>query len=166
MGSVGKWIRVLCAVLLLSQAAWVQATENTGSRFASLGFGLEGNMNTGTGFVLGYSINYDHPIFTAFAIGVMVTFSTDFDMFNSFEPQLFCRWYFLDLDIDGGGLFVQEDLGVNINTNNYDVSARFLEGVGLGFRYAFGFKDYYVEPYIRAGYPFILGIGVKGGCRL
>jgi hypothetical protein len=96
----------------------------------------------------------------------LFTISNDFETFYSLEPELFGRWYFLEMGVPGGGLFLQEDMGIRFSFDDLDPSFSFQGGVSLGFRWAFTPGDYYVEPYVRGGYPFLAGVGIRGGCRL
>ncbi|GHV25667.1 hypothetical protein AGMMS4952_04010 [Spirochaetia bacterium] len=133
---------------------------------AHLGLGFEGNMNLKETFIFGQSVNFDYAFFSHFAAGASLTISYDFATFYSFEPALLGRWYFLKLGVPGGGLFLQEDMGVRIAMNGLDPEFSFLGGLSLGFRWAFAHTDYYIEPYVRGGYPFRVGVGLRGGCRL
>jgi hypothetical protein len=133
---------------------------------AHLGLGLEGNMNPKETFIFGQSVSFDYAFFSHFAAGGSLIISYDFNSFFSFEPELFGRWYFWEMGVPGGGLFLQEDMGVRIAMDDLDPEFSFLGGVSLGFRWAFAHTDYYIEPYVRGGYPFRVGVGLRGGCRL
>jgi hypothetical protein len=141
-------------------------TEPGPQKQGNLGLGVEGNINIRNKLIFGHSICYDKQLFTYFGLGVMLTISSDFGTFTSMEPEVFGRWYFLDMGIPGGGLFLQEDMGIRITSDNFEFTPAFLGGLSLGFRYAFKHKDYYVEPYVRGGYPFMFGVGLRGGVRL
>ncbi|GHV77438.1 hypothetical protein AGMMS49942_22590 [Spirochaetia bacterium] len=123
-------------------------------------------MNVKESFAFGQSLNFDYTFFPHFAVGASFTTSYDFDTFYSLEPELFGRWYFLELGVPGGGLFLQEDMGVRIAMTGLDPEFSFLGGVSLGFRWAFARTGYFIEPYIRGGYPFRVGVGLRGGIRL
>jgi hypothetical protein len=144
-----------------------QQTPETGvAQQAHLGLGFEGNMNTREAFIFGQSVSFDYAFFSHFAAGGSLTISYDFKEFYSFEPELFGRWYFWEVGVPGGGLFLQEDMGVRIAMNDLEPDFSFLGGVSLGFRWAFPHTDYYIEPYVRGGYPFRVGVGLRGGTRL
>ena len=133
---------------------------------AHLGLGIEGNMNLKESFAFGQSLNFDYAFFSQFSFGDSFTTSYDFNGCYSMEPEAFGRWYFLELGVPGGGLFLQEDMGVRIAMTGLDPEFSFLGGVSLGFRWAFARTNYYIEPYIRGGYPFRAGVGLRGGIRL
>ncbi|MHB9292840.1 hypothetical protein Holit_01951 [Hollandina sp. SP2] len=164
-----QWINRGLVFWMLCLAALVESgaqTEPVPQKQAHLGLGVEGNINIGTKMIFGHSICYDKQLFTYFGLGFMLTISSDFGTFTSMEPEVFGRWYFLDMGIPGGGLFLQEDMGIRLISDNFEFTPAFLGGLSLGFRYAFKYKDYYVEPYVRGGYPFMFGVGLRGGVRL
>ena len=43
-----------------------------------------------------------------------------------------------------------------------DPSLKVLAGLTTGFYYSFNRRDYFIEPYIKGAYPFVL----RTGCRL
>jgi hypothetical protein len=136
----------------------------------NLGFGVEGNMSSDQGWALGRSISVDFQLFKYIVNGVTLTVSDDFKRFTAIEPSLFARWYlpFFDfLRVKSGGVFIQGDLGVSTIIGFFDknVTPRFLGGLTAGFRFPFKNGDYYAEPFIKSGYPFLFGIGVKAGVR-
>ncbi|MDR1956144.1 MAG: hypothetical protein LBQ30_04745 [Treponema sp.] len=161
-----KWELVFCMVGLVGIAEIRAQTEPGLKKQANLGLGIEGNVNTGNSMIFAQSICYDQRLFTVFGLGLLFTVSSDFGSFLSMEPEVFVRWYFLDLGIPGGGLFVQEDMGLRLASDNFVIKPAFLGGFSLGFRYAFKYQDYYMEPYIRGGFPFAFGVGLRGGVRL
>jgi hypothetical protein len=169
MNAGSTWIRLGLVLGFFSFMALAESSPQTEpglKKQAHLGLGVEGNINIADKMIFGHSICYDKQLFTHFGLGFMLTISSDFGSFTSMEPEVFGRWYFLDMGIPGGGLFLQEDMGIRLTVDNFEVTPAFLGGLSLGFRYAFKYQDYYVEPYIRGGYPFIFGIGLRGGIRL
>ncbi|MDR0410955.1 MAG: hypothetical protein LBH75_03145 [Treponema sp.] len=147
------------------------------SRAVQLGFGLEGNMNTAHGGAFGRSISVDVQLFPYIVNGVILTISDDFERFTAIEPEIFARYY-LPLNripllsekalfnIKDGGFFVQGDLGVSIDMGlSSNVTPRLLGGLTTGLRYPFKDGDYYVEPFLKTGYPFLFGGGLRFGCK-
>ncbi|MDR1302680.1 MAG: hypothetical protein LBK43_09475 [Treponema sp.] len=169
MNKGSAWIRL---GLVLGFLGFVALTESSPQiepelkKQANLGLGVEGNINITNKIIFGHSVCYDKQLFTHFGLGLMLTISSDFGSFTSMEPEVFGRWYFFDMGIPGGGLFLQEDMGIRLTVDDFEVTPAFLGGLSLGFRYAFKYQDYYVEPYIRGGYPFIFGVGLRAGIRL
>ncbi|MDR3248886.1 MAG: hypothetical protein LBT39_08865, partial [Treponema sp.] len=81
------------------------------------------------------------------------------------EPELFGRWYFYDFGIKGGGFFVQANLGAAVAIMEKNPRPLFAAGFTGGFRLPLHKGDYYTEPYVRLGYPYLWGFGAKIGCR-
>ena len=95
-------------------------------------------------------------------------FNTNIEL-DALELNFLFRYYFMGakntpstgpyLQLTGGpALFFDKTEDVSIPANWGTVSA----GLGFGWRFFFG-KFIFVEPYIRAGYPYIAGAGVSGG---
>jgi hypothetical protein len=127
----------------------------------SLGLGLEGNFNTRTGFVLGESIHLDFGIIDPVAVGIKAGFNHDFNEIMVIEPAAYGRWYFLIRD--KLAFFIQGDLGLSIIFEGSSHELAPLGGLSAGMRVLL--KDWYVEPYVRGGYPFMWGAGVSAGYR-
>jgi hypothetical protein len=152
----------LVAIILTA----LSAEEPTRKEFIlHMGLGLEGNMNTDQGYALGRSVSFDCAYFKYVDIGVSLTISDDFSRYTVMEPELFGRWYFYHLGLKEGGLFVQGNLGVSISMLYSNATPGFLGGLRAGLRFPLHMGEYYFEPYIRAGYPFVWGGGVMMGCR-
>jgi hypothetical protein len=147
------------------------------NKAVQMGFGLEGNMNTAHGGALGRSISVDIQLFKYIVNGVILTISDDFEKFTAIEPEIFARYY-LPLNrvsllknkalfnIKDGGFFIQGDLGVSVDIGfATNVSPRLLGGLTTGLRYLFYDGDYYIEPFIKTGYPFLFGGGLRFGCK-
>jgi hypothetical protein len=164
MSTGGFWMRhikkgsiVFCLLLFLVTAP--------GAETLRIGIGLETNMNTRDGYALGRSVSLDFQIFKYIVNGVTLTISDDFGIFTVIEPEVFGRWYFKDFGFKGGGFFIQADLGVSLVIEASETKPHILGGLTAGFRYPFLGGDYYVEPFIKSGYPFIWGAGARVGCR-
>jgi hypothetical protein len=147
------------------------------NKAVQMGFGLEGNMNTAHGWALGRSISVDIQLFKYIVNGFALTISDDFERFTAIEPEIFARYY-LPLNriallrngalfnIKNGGFFVQGDLGVSVDMGfKENVKPRFLGGLTFGLRYLFSDGDYYIEPFLKTGYPFLFGGGLRFGCK-
>jgi hypothetical protein len=129
-------------------------------------------MNTDHGSAFGRSIRVDAQLFKYVVPGLALTVSDDFRQFTAIEPEIFARWYlplqrFPILDIQYGGFFVQGDIGLSI-AKGFEIketTPRFLGGLTAGFRAPIKNGDYFVEPFLKSGYPFLIGGGVSFGCR-
>ncbi|MDR3167704.1 MAG: hypothetical protein LBT93_07155 [Treponema sp.] len=127
----------------------------------SLGVGIEGNLNSRQGMALGKNFSLDYGINRFLSAGMKAGFSKDFNRILIWEPDAFIRWYFKDFS--SFLLFVQADLGASIILTDARVYPVMLGGISGGIR--FPLDKWYVEPYIRSGYPFILGAGMSAGYR-
>jgi hypothetical protein len=148
-------------ILLVFLSPLLKAGENT----FKLGIGLEGNMNTSQGYALGRSLSLDFHYFKYIITGAAITISEDFALFTVFEPEIYGRWYFYDFDFKDGGFFVQGDLGTSVALEDSISTFRVLGGLATGFRFPINSGDYYIESYLRGGYPFLWGFGMRMGCR-
>jgi hypothetical protein len=127
----------------------------------NLGLGVEGNMNARKNMTLGGAISASYGINEILAAGLKFTMSHDFKHLMILEPEVFVRWYFLSLG--KFPLFVQGDLGSSLIMDDSHLYPSFMGGLTVGMR--FPLERWYVEPYIRGGYPFITGIGITAGLR-
>jgi hypothetical protein len=150
---------LFCALLLLlGLCAFGQEYR------AGLGLGPEFNMNARENFAGGATLGLDFNLpKTLFALGLTATASYNFEGFITMEPMAMFRWY-----SPGGstGFFVQADAGAFLILEQGEfISPMALGGIRAGFRLPLG-ERMYLEPYGRAGYPFMFGIGLVGGVRL
>jgi hypothetical protein len=119
------------------------------------------NMAIGGGMALGYGDRV--------AFGLKVLYWNDMEMVKALELNFLVRYYFLSMT-KNSGLFIQFSGGPVIFDRNQDgfsipsdislISA----GLSLGWRFLFG-SHFFVEPAVRAGYPFIAGGGLSAGVR-
>ncbi|MDR2864486.1 MAG: hypothetical protein LBV68_02620, partial [Spirochaetaceae bacterium] len=132
----------------------------------SIGVLLEGNMATRqgwgaeAGFIVGYEVNQD------LAFGIKGGYGNDFHGTDYFEGLLYGRYY-LPFKKEEFGLFAQVGIGgisfmEERKKKDAAVSTVVID-ISLGARFPFG--DFYVEPYIRAGYPVFIGAGAVVGWR-
>jgi len=134
--------------------------------------GAEMNMNSGNHHELhnnaalgfGARIGGEYNINDMFAAGLNLNFS--FSDFFAFEAAGFFRAYlFRGLpDLSGFlmNIFAQADLGVWTGTDSHSEAVKFLGGGSLGMRIPLP-GNFYIEPYARFGYPFLVGGGVTAG---
>jgi len=131
----------------------------------AVGLGLEWNMSSRSNFAGGAVLGFDYnlPIDAApFAAGVTVTASSNFYGIAVIEPAAMFRWYFLG---EGHtGFFAQADVGAFLIIEDGDLIPLFLGGLRAGYRLPLG-SMFFVEPYGRAGYPFMFGIGALAGIK-
>jgi hypothetical protein len=112
----------------------------------------------GSSLVLGYG--------RGSAIGVKAAYFTDPENNGALEINFLLRFYFLGSDycrglfiqFSGGPVLFFIDNEISFPANIGMVSA----GVNLGWRFLLG-KWWFVEPSIRAGYPYLAGGGLSFG---
>ncbi|MDR2865440.1 MAG: hypothetical protein LBV68_07520, partial [Spirochaetaceae bacterium] len=145
-------------------AALTQPERKPGT--LSIGILLEGNMATRqgwgaeAGFIAGYEINQD------LAFGIKGGYGNDFRGIDYFEGLLYGRYY-LPFKKEEFGIFAQVGIGGISFTEERKkkdaaVSTVMLD-LSIGARFPFG--SFYIEPYIRAGYPVFIGAGAVFGWR-
>jgi hypothetical protein len=127
----------------------------------TLGLGIEGNMNTREAAALGTVVSADYEIIPNLTAGIKFGFSHNMAHIMILEPEIFVRWYFGDLK--GLSFFTQAGMGTSIIFEDTVVKPAVLGDLAVGLRIPF--NQWYVEPYLRTGYPFIWGAGISAGCR-
>ena len=120
---------------------------------------MNSRYNFAGGAVLGFDLNLPY----SFAAGLTVTASSNFAGIAVIEPAALFRWYFFSNGHTG--LFAQADVGAYLVLEDGELTPLFMGGLRVGFRFPLG-EMFFIEPYGRAGYPFVFGIGVTAGIRL
>jgi hypothetical protein len=80
------------------------------------------------------------------------------------ESGMFMRWYIFRSQEAAVELFMEPALGIAAvirGASSQGAYEGFVLGLSLGLRAYLG--RFYIEPYIRAGYPFPMGVGVRFG---
>jgi len=140
----------------------------------SLGLSVEGNMNVpkdcalGTG-LYGMVVLPDWVKVGRFSAGAKLLYSTGFKRYSLLDTALLFRWNFYDFEklkkVDSG-FFFQAEGGLSLGWNR-KASKPFVFGLGeAAFGYRFTVKNFFIEPYIRGGYPVIWAAGISGGFRI
>lgn len=135
---------------------------------SSIGFILEVNKNSISVVSPAIGISFDYSFLRKFSVGIKTLVSYDFfekdNSVYAIEPLLFARWYAVSPSGEpSAGLFLEAQGGPEILlvNSNLNVSANF--GGAVGFRIANG--NFYFEPVLRGGYPYIFGAGINAGFR-
>ena len=100
------------------------------------------------------------------AIGIKLLYFTDPENFVFMELLVFLRFYFFGTQASTGP-FLQLIGGPVIYADNSLAPSgygNFSAGLGAGWRIPLG-SHFYIEPAIRAGYPYIVGGGISTGVR-
>ena len=134
----------------------------------ALGFGAEVNKNSLDSVAPAGSVTFDYSIFRKVSLGVKMFASFDVNEKDNsltiLEPLALLKVYLVSPSGEPGtGVFLEGLGGVSILLVDSDVKVVANCGGGFGYRAAFG--NFYIEPEIRVGYPFIAGAGLSAGFR-
>ena len=135
---------------------------------SSLGGILEVNKNSVSGIAPAGGISFDYSVTRRFSVGVKAVVSYDaFEKDNTIyaiEPLGFLRWYVVSPSGEpSAGLFVEGQGGAELLLVNSDFKTVASAGLALGFRIPAG--NFYFEPTLRGGYPYMFGAGIGAGFR-
>lgn len=135
---------------------------------SSLGLIVEANKNSVAGVAPAGGISFDYSVTRRFSLGVKALVSYDaFEKDNTIyaiEPLGFLRWYVVSPSGEpSAGLFVEGQGGAELLLVNSGFKTAGSAGMALGFRIPAG--NFYFEPVIRGGYPYMFGAGVSAGFR-
>jgi hypothetical protein len=128
----------------------------------ALGLGVEGNMNTASSAAAAVWFSAALDLGRSFAGGLKTGYSHNFSNTGTLEMAALGRWYFLSFD--NSRLFAQLELGADLIFSDGETIPAFLGGLALGWRLPLG--SWYLEPALRAGYPYIWGLGLGFGRRI
>ena len=141
----------------------------------SLGLLAEANMNSpeacamGAGlytlFMLPLRLKIGH-----LSLGAKALYSNDFKKHHIFDAALLFRWNFYDfskIKERDSGFFIQLEGGAVFGLKESEPSKLFMYALGeAAFGYRFTINNFFIEPYLRGGYPVIWAIGISGGFRI
>ena len=135
---------------------------------ASVGIGAELNKNSLDSVAPGFLLGFDYSVARKVSLGAKILASYDFkETNNSFlvlESLVSFKWYLVSPSGEPvSGLFLEGLAGADflIVDSNLKISAN--GGGALGYRA--GFRNFYLEPEVRFGYPYIFGAGLNLGVR-
>lgn len=134
----------------------------------AIGLRAEVNKNSIDKVAVAGALILDYTFFRKLALGVKVLVSRDFfDTHNSVttvEPLGTLRFYAVSPTGEPAtGLYVEGQGGVSLAFVNSAFHYTFNVGLGVGYR--FGFNNFYLEPELRGGYPYLFGAGMNFGLR-
>jgi hypothetical protein len=125
----------------------------------TLGGGAMYDHNSRVDFALGYGVGLERYLFTEYAsLGFRVTLHTDFDMITNTEAAINFRAY---MPLAKGAWFAQWGFGFAAFVDETRTRNTYIMDLSAGYRVYMG--RFYVEPYARIGYPFIVGAGFNVG---
>jgi len=103
-------------------------------------------------------------------LGVKALYSNDFKKHHIFDAALLFRWNFYDfskIKERDSGFFIQLEGGAVFGLKEREPSKLFMYALGeAAFGYRFTINNFFIEPYLRGGYPVIWAIGISGGFRI
>jgi hypothetical protein len=123
------------------------------------GFGMEVNAKTRKGAAFGGGLSAGLELNRQFSVGIKTDVSSNMDTITALETAGLFRYY---LPFKLNGLFAQAELGSVIFFENRKNYPALLGGMAIGWRYNV-IKNWYIEPYVRCGYPFVWGAGFLAG---
>jgi hypothetical protein len=147
-------ILTLLCIISVFFAAGISAQD---SIFA--GIGAEVNANTREGIAAAGVFSFGMDLNHQFAAGLNLGYSNNLEKMSALEASAFFRYY-LPLNIEG--LFVQALAGYVIFFEDGETGSTFLGGLALGWRFKLG-SNFYLEPTVRGGHPFMWGVGLTAG---
>jgi len=141
----------------------------------SLGLLAEANMNSPDGYAMGTGL---YTLFMLplklkighLSLGAKALYSNDFKKHHIFDAALLFRWNFYDflkIKKRDSGFFIQLEGGAVFGLKENEPSKLFMYALGeAAFGYRFTINNFFIEPYLRGGYPVIWAIGISGGFRI
>ena len=135
---------------------------------SSLGLIVEANKNSVSLVSPAGGVSFDYSVTRRFSLGVKTIVSFDaFEKHNTFfgiEPLGFLRCYVVSPSGEpSAGLFLEAQGGAELLLVNSDLKTVFNAGLALGFRIPV--ENFYFEPILRGGYPYMFGVGIGAGFR-
>jgi len=153
----------LLIILFLICVFNLTAQENTPQEFqkkTAFTYGVDVNMNSPTGLAYGAILGIEFYLPERSSFGIQLTASSDGASNNVIEPLLAFRYYFTDLH----NLYLQLDTGASFITEIGETRFNLLIGLKAGYKFNVG-KIFFIEPFIRGGFPFIAGGGLVLGYK-
>jgi hypothetical protein len=153
-------LQIVWVSLLVVPAAGAQEKSREDFPY-TLGGGIEYGLNTRENFAMGYTVALDRFFFIPiFSVGIRGTMYNDFKSITATEAELTMRLSFLK--IGPGDIFTQLGWGWAFYQEDDRKISTYIMDAALGYRFFF-LGGFYVEPFVRGGYPFEVNIGVLAG---
>ena len=134
----------------------------------SVGLLAEANKNSLEFIAPAVGFTFDYSIARKASIGARLSVSYDLHEKNNELVTLdtlgYLRFYIVSLSGEPvSGLFAELQGGVSSFFVNSNIKTVFNGGAGAGYRFTFG--NFYLEPELRFGYPYLFGSGISVGMR-
>lgn len=135
---------------------------------AAIGLQVEANKNSLDAIAPAVGFTFDYGLARKFALGAKIIASYDSNEKDNtlfvVEPLLTARLYLVSPTGEPlAGLFFEGEGGYSLLFVNSEMTSVFNAGGTVGFRFVF--NQFYVEPELRCGYPYLFGIGLGAGLR-
>ena len=150
-----KNILMFCLLVVIAGNAYA-----LGDIYAGLGLELNAVSSKKNAIAGGGNVSAGLELNEQFDVGLKTVFSHDFNELGSLGFQGLLRY---KPPLNVFGFFVQAEIGTVILFYDDDSYPSFLGGAAAGMRIFPGGGTWYLEPTVRAGYPFIWGIGLTAG---
>jgi hypothetical protein len=142
----------------------------------SLSLGLEGNSYSPSSMAFGLRWGGDYRFSEMWSIGGSGLVCADSEGLTTLEFSGNIRCYFLRGEenlikyYNWGSLFhlfLQAEGGASsFIAKDRNIQPQFMAGIAAGSRIALSrFSTFYIEPYVRLGYPYIVSVGIVGVYR-
>lgn len=135
---------------------------------SAIGFHIETNINSLDKVAFAVGLTFDYALLRKLSLGIKTIISYDFfqkdNSITTVEPLGIIRFYTVSPTGEPStGLYMEGQGGVSLVMVNNTLMTTFNVGLGVGFR--FNFNNFYLEPELRGGYPYIIGAGLNFGLR-
>jgi len=162
---IKKSLVLLILFIILVVVIYAQSETEQGEDFW-FGIGGEASSYSLSGFAYGGSFSLGFG--TGTSIGIKTIWFFNSENIDIIELIFFFRYYLQGL-ASNSGPFIQIMGGSSLFFNSGDFSIPFDLGIisaGLSFGWRFLFSDrWFVEPAVRAGFPYMIGAGISAGVR-
>ena len=148
--------RIIIVYIMLNIAIGLPAFDNLFFSFGTeLGGKAREGVSTGGALTFGFDLNY-------LAFGLKTSFNHDFNSLGAFDAHALLRYY---LPFKIKGPFLQAEAGTVLFLENGNSNPFFSGGLEAGWRIMLK-KNWYLEPTLQAGYPYIWSAGITAGYKL
>ena len=154
-----RFFTFFLSITMLLLAANIFAQDGI---FAGLETGAA--VNTRNGMTFGIGINFGLDINEYFAAGLKAIYSHDMETVSALEASALFRYY-LPLPLTGSKIFVQGDFGGAFFFEYGEMFPALMGGLTVGWHFPMG-DLIYIEPSVRGGYPFGIGMAFGAGVKL
>jgi hypothetical protein len=134
----------------------------------SVGICSEVNKNSLEFVAPATGLTFDYSLWRKISVGTSLFVSYDLREKNNelviLETLGFLRFYIVSFSGEPvSGFFTEVQAGASTFFINSNIKKVFNGGAGAGYRFVF--SNFYLEPEVRFGYPYLFGCGISAGIR-